>query len=84
MINYDIGGEYITQKLVATIEEKKKVPAFPLQYYKLMPMEDNGIPIYCLNDISKITPSFNMFHKLNVAKMLKEELCKVCEVKTEV
>ncbi len=33
MINYDIGGEYITSKLVAKIEEKKLVPAFPLQYY---------------------------------------------------
>jgi hypothetical protein len=68
---------------VKTIEEKKLVPAFPMQYYTQKSTETE-LPIYCLKDISKLTNSFRMFHKLNVAKSVKEELCKVFEVKTEV
>lgn len=75
VIKQDIGGEYITQKLLNYIEQQMKIqihPRFELDFGSSYAKKDIKIV-----NFPNTTPSFYDFWKMEIVREIKETVCKV-------
>ncbi|KRX08954.1 hypothetical protein PPERSA_08157 [Pseudocohnilembus persalinus] len=76
IIKANIGGEFLTEKLLNHVEQEKKqeiVPRYRLEF------DNSQQPkkVSSILDLPNIRPSFDKYQKLLVARDIKETVCKV-------
>lgn len=79
IIKSDLGGEYVTDKLLRHIEENMKVPIIPRHYLKVN-VEGETKTAEIISH-PNTHPSFDHYTKSEIARDIKENVCRILDPK---
>ena len=78
MIKYDIGGEYLTERALRYIENDLRVPVKPRYSFNVKFDAENKRTVE-YTEYPGTHPSFAHFSKMEIARDVKEHLCRLSE-----
>lgn len=81
IVKYDVAGEYLTEKIEKYIEEVLKTPIVPRHYLDVTVDGENKMVNPAENP--NIHSSFDKFCKAEIARDIKESVCKLLENRSE-
>ena len=82
LIKADIGGEYLTERVLRIIEDSLKVPVVPRSNLNIKVDEDGNKHI-SYEDFPNTMTSFTNYSKMDIARDIKETVCKLIDIKQE-
>ena len=77
IIRYEVGGEMITEKVLRHVEEKLKTEVKPRYSFVIKLDKDNKKMTPIDQDFPNTHPSYARFCKLEIARDIKENVCKI-------
>jgi len=82
IVKYDIAGEYLTERIQSYVEDTLKTPIVPRHYLNVRMDGENKIADYV--EYPDTHFSFDKFCKVEIARDIKENCCKLLENRNEV